>query len=211
MHAARLATATLALAALGLFPTPGISAPAAPPAAVSPAPWALDLAGGAQATLKQVKDESVVITVSAADSTDYHIRLTQAPTNLTDGNIYTVRFRAKADQPRDIKLYGQTDHGDFHAVGLDTAFQLSSQWTDYTFSFKATGAEPKHVSCPQFLLGSQTGTVSSPAFPYSSPGRNGFGGMASTAPRPRPQVSSGSFVTSIRVSVHLSRRARSRW
>lgn len=175
MQTVRQAASLLALAALGLSAAPGISAPASHSAKPStakspqakpaqpprdPAAWALDLGGSAQATLKQAADQSLVVTVSAADSIDYHIRLAQAPISLVEGRIYNVRFRAKADQPRVIKLYAQTDHGDFHVVGLDMPVQLSSQWSDYTFPFKATGTEPNHVGCPQFLLGSQTGTIS---------------------------------------------------
>jgi hypothetical protein len=163
-HAVRQVASILALAALGLSTVPAVGAPASPSAKLSqslrdPSAWTLDLAGGAQATLVQAKDKSLVVTISTADSTDYHVRLAQAPVTLAEGKIYTVRFRAKADQPRVIKLYAQTDQGDFHPVGLDTAVQLKSQWSDYTFSFTATKTEPKHVSCPQFLLGSQTGTV----------------------------------------------------
>ncbi|MGI4788159.1 MAG: carbohydrate binding domain-containing protein [Janthinobacterium lividum] len=164
MQTARQVASLLTLAALGLAATPVAAAPAAPGTELSqplrnPDAWALDLAGGTKATLKRAQDGTVAVTVSVADSTDYHVRLGGTPVSLAEGKVYTVRFRAKADQPRIIKVYAQIDHGDFHGVGLDMPVSLGDQWGSYTFSFKATGVEPKHVSCPQFLLGSRTGTV----------------------------------------------------
>ncbi len=170
MQTARQVTSFLALVALGLCVLPASAAPDVRSAKLpiplpakpgqAPGVWGLELAGDAQATLNRAEDGSVSITISAVDSTDYHVRLARAPVSLIEGKIYTVSFRAKADQPRVIKVYGQTDHNDFHGIGLDIPVQLRGQWSDYKFSFKATGVEPKHVRCPQFLLGSQTGIVS---------------------------------------------------
>ncbi len=161
--ASLLSLAMFGFSALSLSLAPAVGAPASHKAITksiqSRAAWALDLAGGNQATLLRAGDGTMTITISSTDSTDYHVRLAEAPISLTEGKFYTVRFRAKASQPRIIKIYSQIDHGDFHGVGLDTPVQLGTQWTDYQFSFKAAGVEPKHVSCPQFLLGSQTGTV----------------------------------------------------
>jgi hypothetical protein len=68
-----------------------------------------------------------------------------------------VRFRAKADVPRSIHLYGQNGGPDWHDIGLDQEVPLTKDWRDYQYEFRAKGITARNTM--QLILGQQTGTV----------------------------------------------------
>jgi hypothetical protein len=74
-----------------------------------------------------------------------------------DGATYTVRFRAKADAPPRILLYGQIDEADWHDIGLVEDVPLSEAWQDYQYEFQAKDLAAENSI--QFHVGNETGTV----------------------------------------------------
>src|SRR5207253_7799549 len=65
----------------------------------------LELFGTARATLA-AEGNVCRVDVTAVDGTNWHARATQLFEDLQEGATYTVRFRAKADAPRTMDLYG---------------------------------------------------------------------------------------------------------
>ena len=95
------------------------------------------------------------VDVTAVDGTDWHARLEQSFDDLQEGANYTVRFRAKADVPETIKLFGLIGEDTYHGIGLDEIVSLTKDWRDYEFEFRAKDLAAKNMI--QFLLGERTG------------------------------------------------------
>ena len=78
---------------------------------------------------------------------------------LQEGATYTLRFRARANRPRRIKLTGQQIvQPDFPNIGLAETVPLTQQWQTYRYTFTAKKVAPRNA-IPNFLLGQETGTV----------------------------------------------------
>jgi WD40 repeat protein len=116
----------------------------------------VDQFGTAQASLAS-EGKVHRIEVTAIDGTDWHARLSQVFDDLQEGATYTVRFRAKADAPRPIRLYGQISGGDWHDIGLNQIVPLTADWQTYQREFQAKNIAAWNSI--HFLLGDRTGTV----------------------------------------------------
>jgi WD40 repeat protein/serine/threonine protein kinase len=97
------------------------------------------------------------VDVTAVDGIDWHARLVQVYDDLQEGATYTVRFRARADAPRSIGLYGQNGGPDWHDIGLNQQVPLTRDWQPYQYEFRAKGLTA--VNTIHLILGQQTGTV----------------------------------------------------
>jgi WD40 repeat protein len=118
--------------------------------------FALQLFGAARGTLTS-EGNIHRVDVTAVDDTDWHAQLVQTFDDLQEGATYTIRFRAKADAPRPMKLYGLIAEPDFHGIGLYEDVSLTEEWQPYQYTFQATDLAAANMI--QFLLGQQTGTV----------------------------------------------------
>jgi hypothetical protein len=96
--------------------------------------FGLDVFGTAQATLA-VEGNICRVDVAAVDGTSWHARINMVFDDPQAGATYTVRFRAKADAPRRIVLYGQIDVPDWHCIGLSQQVPLTEAWQDYRYEF----------------------------------------------------------------------------
>jgi hypothetical protein len=134
--------------------------PAAAPGAQPPVETirliSLELFDAAQATLT-VEGNVHRVEVTAVDGTDWHARLSQVFEDLQEGATYTIRFRAEADAPRPIMLYGQIGEPDWHGIGLSEVVSLTQEFRDYVFKFQAKDLGATNLL--QLILGDQTGTV----------------------------------------------------
>jgi WD40 repeat protein len=127
-----------------------------PPAETIPL-FTLHLQDTARATLTP-EGNGHRIDVTAVDGTDDHVRLAQAFDNLQEGATYTVRFRAKANAPREIGIYAQRNGvPDSDCIGLDEAVPLTDQWKNYEVQFQANGLAAENLLV--FNVGQRTGTV----------------------------------------------------
>jgi WD40 repeat protein/serine/threonine protein kinase len=116
----------------------------------------LEVLGTARGRL--VTEENVCrVDVDAVDGTPFHVQLLQVFDDLEAGATYTVRFRAKADAPRDVILYGQINEPDWRNIGLDEIVPVTEEWKSYTYSFRAK--DLAEVNKIKFDVGHQTGTV----------------------------------------------------
>jgi eukaryotic-like serine/threonine-protein kinase len=130
--------------------------PRGPPPVETIRRFTLQLHGTARATL--AAEGSVCrVDVTAVDGTIWHAQPSQVFDDLQEGATYTVRFRAKADTPRRMTLWGEIAEPDWHCIGLDEEVSLSEDWQTYQCEFQAknlTGSTQIN-----FRLGNQTGTV----------------------------------------------------
>src|SRR5262249_46933772 len=97
------------------------------------------------------------IDVTAVDGTDYHATLAQGFDDLQEGATYTIRFRTRADAPRQVSLYGQIAEPDWHGIGLSPVVPLTKDWQPYEYEFQAKNVAASNTIT--FILGAQTGTV----------------------------------------------------
>jgi len=119
-------------------------------------PFALELQGTAQAALS-TKGTVHQVDVTAVDGTDWHVQLAQTFGDLQEGATYTIRFRAKADAPRQVQLYARIAEPDWHGIGLNEAVPLTTYWKDFRYKFQA-----QHLAAGsriEFNVGQRTGTV----------------------------------------------------
>jgi WD40 repeat protein/serine/threonine protein kinase len=117
---------------------------------------ALDLYDTAQATLA-AEGNVCRVDITSVDGTDWHASLTQVFNDLQEGATYTVRFRAKADAPRSMRLRGQIDEPNWHAIGLKQEVPLTQEWQAYQYEFQAKDLAASNVI--EFIVGNRTGTV----------------------------------------------------
>ncbi|MDQ2686847.1 MAG: carbohydrate binding domain-containing protein [Armatimonadota bacterium] len=120
--------------------------------------WALTVTPPAKATLKR-QARAVVVTVTAAGDQPQQAQLAYSTVELTDGQAYTLRFRAKADAPREMRVVGGITKPDFHDVGLSQTVSLTADWKDYALTFTAHNTVAGQISVPQFRVGKQKGRV----------------------------------------------------
>jgi hypothetical protein len=117
----------------------------------------LDLFDAAQATLT-AEGNVYRVDVTAVDGNDWHAQLVYLRfDDLQEGATYAVRFRAKADASRSIRLQGIIGEPDWHGIGLNADVPLTEDWKNYEFTFRAHGLAVSNLI--QFFVGQRLGTV----------------------------------------------------
>ncbi len=96
--------------------------------------------------------------VLALGAQDWHAQFYQKGLDLAEGQQYRLAFWAKADRKRSLRVDATLDHPDFHKVGLDRTFALTSQWRKYEETFTAMRTEPAHTHL-SFALGGSLGEI----------------------------------------------------
>jgi len=97
------------------------------------------------------------VDVSVTDGQPNHVRLMQEFDDLQEGATYTVRFLAKADPPRSIRLAASDHDPTSHGIGLDEPVSLTPSWKKYDYKFQAKDLAFRNTI--QFNLGERTGSV----------------------------------------------------
>jgi hypothetical protein len=147
-------------ATVRLWQAPPLAAEPAEVAALPPVEtirvFCLELRGPAQAKLTS-EGNARRVDVTAVDDTAWHAKLVQVFDDLQEGATYTIRFRAKADAPRSIGLYGLIAQLDWHGIGLQKDFSLTEDWQDYECQFQAKDLVALNMI--EFQVGQRTGTV----------------------------------------------------
>jgi hypothetical protein len=118
--------------------------------------FVLQQLGTARATLAY-EGNDYRLDVTAVDGTGWHVQLVHMVDDLQEGATYTIRFRAKANVPRPIMLYGQIVEPDWHGIGLNQVVSLTEKWEPYEFQFQAKDLSATNML--QLILGERTGTV----------------------------------------------------
>lgn len=101
--------------------------------------------------------QSLKVTVSQVDGTDYDVSFQQSGLDLRAGQQYHVTFDAKSDMPREITFEVSQAHSPWEGLGLWDRRLLSTIWQRYGASFTATQTELNGMV--QFSVGQVPGTV----------------------------------------------------
>ncbi|HEY3328533.1 MAG TPA: endo-1,3-alpha-glucanase family glycosylhydrolase [Capsulimonadaceae bacterium] len=112
-------------------------------------------------TKATVDGDYLRIDIGKVDDVFWHTHILQADIPLKEGQRYTLKFRAKADQTRPILALLQTmggNSGDWHMVGLDKTVDLTTEWQEFTIPFTATKLIPDGSQFA-FHMGQHTGSV----------------------------------------------------
>ena len=128
----------------------------APP--TDPANWQLYTAGGAQAAL--CRDGTALrLDITAIDGFSDHLKWFQRGIDLKEGHTYTLRFRARADTLRDMRVEACLDQPDYHNVGLKRIAPLLPQWQVFSETFVATQVLANDTDVPRFIVGDHPGKI----------------------------------------------------
>jgi hypothetical protein len=102
--------------------------------------------------------DAIVFEVTAVDGTDWHVQVYQTDLDLKDGKEYVVTFKAKASAERPVHLNAMIHQEDWHPIGLEENVDLSKDWKDYKYEFKAenTVAKKNRIG---LQLGNEKGKV----------------------------------------------------
>jgi hypothetical protein len=109
------------------------------------------------------------IDIRAVGDFDWKPALRQQFDDLQEGATYTVRFRAKADAPRNVQLAALITEPDWHIIGLDQEVSLSADWQPYEYKFQAKDLATWNTI--EFKLGQRAGVVWIADFTVTRAGR----------------------------------------
>src|SRR5262249_6658413 len=96
--------------------------------------------------------------VQALGKEDWHVQVWQGALELTDGEVDTLSFHARADRPRTIKGQATLDQPHWHEVGLNRPADLGKEWKLFRFVFTANRTRKGHNRIT-LLLSHATGDV----------------------------------------------------
>jgi len=105
-----------------------------------------------------VEGDAIVFEVTNADGTEWHVQAFQTPLDLKDGKEYTLTFKAKADEVREVGVQAGIDEEDWHNIGLDEKAELTKDWKDYKYTFTANDVKA-NKNRVGFVLGGAKGKV----------------------------------------------------
>jgi hypothetical protein len=105
-----------------------------------------------------VDGDAILFDVTNVDGTDWHVQAFQTPLDLKDGKEYTLTFKAKADDTREVDVEAGIDQEDWHMIGLQEKAELTKEWKDYKYTFTANDVKANKNRIG-FVLGSAKGRV----------------------------------------------------
>src|SRR5436305_8838228 len=105
-----------------------------------------------------VDGDAILFEVTNSDGTDWHVQAFQTPLDLKDGKEYTITFKAKADEMREIDVEAGIDQEDWHMIGLQEKVDLGKDWKEYKYTFTASDTKP-NKNRVGFVMGAAKGKV----------------------------------------------------
>jgi hypothetical protein len=113
------------------------------------------VAAPTSATGRGAPGSTIRIEIAQNDATRWHIQYNCGGAKLTAGRYYTVTFRARADQTREIEYSIGQAHAPWKGLGLSQSAPLDPEWRSFRAGFAAT--ESDYNARLSFLLaGSDT-------------------------------------------------------
>ncbi len=111
--------------------------------------WALETGTSARAKLEVSEDDSGlskktlhVITLKPGEQS-WNLQLHQLGLTLEDGVPYTLSFRAKSDDARDVNVGVRLQKPPWSFLGLQKTVKLTTEWREFRFVFQAQDTEPE--------------------------------------------------------------------
>ena len=105
-----------------------------------------------------VDGDAILFDVTNADGTDWHVQAFQTPLDLKNGKEYTITFKAKADEAREVDVEAGIDEEDWHMIGLQEKVELGKDWKEYKYTFTANDVKA-NKNRVGFVLGGAKGKV----------------------------------------------------
>lgn len=119
--------------------------------------WNLSCLESAAAKARPLDPSGLRVDIEKVSATNWHIQLMQGQLTLKKGQLYTLSFRAKADEPRQISVSVGQHQTPWKNLGLAATLKLDKQWKDFRFGFVAD-ADDKNARVA-FILGDVTAAV----------------------------------------------------
>ena len=120
--------------------------------------WRFEQHEQGKGTIKADGD-AIALETTEAGGESWHVQAVMAGIGLTDGKEYEVKFKAKADPARSVSLNAMIDEDDWHTIGLTEEIELTKDWKDYAFTFKADGVAKENKNRLSFIIGGDKGKV----------------------------------------------------
>ena len=105
-----------------------------------------------------VEGDAILFEVTNVDGTEWHVQAFQTPLDLKDGKEYTLTFKAKAEEMREVEVQAGIDEEDWHMIGLQEKAELTKEWKDYKYTFTANDVKANKNRIG-FVLGGAKGKV----------------------------------------------------
>jgi len=121
--------------------------------------WRLEQHEGGKGTMK-IDGDAAVFETTATDSESWHVQATMTGLDLKEGKEYEVSFKAKCEPNRTIHFQAMIDKDDWHAIGLAEDIELTKDWKESKFTFKAEGIAGEKKNRVSFTLGGEKGVFS---------------------------------------------------
>jgi hypothetical protein len=106
--------------------------------------WNIEQHEGCRASLSQpgnLPSDAIQVEIGRADTTEWHLQLTQGGLPLIEGQYYTVSSQASSAQPRAISCSVGQAHDPWANLGLSRRVDLSPEWKKFSFGFVATASD----------------------------------------------------------------------
>ncbi len=126
-----------------------------------PERWSIEQHEGCRATVSRsqnVLTGAVQVEIGKANSTEWHLQLTQGGIALTEGQYYTVSFQASSVQPRSISCNVSQAHESWTNLGLSRRVDLGPEGKKFNLGFVATASDNNARVC--FVFGGNSTTFS---------------------------------------------------
>lgn len=121
--------------------------------------WRLEQHEAGKGTMKFDGDAAVFET-TAVGTESWHVQATMSGLDLKEGKEYEISFKAKADPARTIHVNVMIDKDDWHPIGLSEDVDMTKDWKEYKYTFKAEGVAEEMKNRVSFMLGADKGTMS---------------------------------------------------
>lgn len=102
--------------------------------------WTLEQHAGAEATAELVEG-ALRIQIRRAGSAGWHVQFNQAGLRVEQEKLYTVRFEARADTPREIQVSISMAHEPWRALGGTHRVTLTPEWRTYELAIVVQQAD----------------------------------------------------------------------
>lgn len=104
-------------------------------------PWVLEQHQGATATASRTWDfqgaPAVKITTARAGTAGWHVQFNQPGLTVSNAQVYTLVFSARADAAADLEVSVMQAHDPWQTVGLSRSVRLNTNWLTFTNTFVA--------------------------------------------------------------------------
>jgi hypothetical protein len=142
--------------------------------------WKLNLAGGAQGRISRddlggpsiggFVQPGVSLNLTRQGNVTWAFQMVRDGLTLDDNKPYTLSFWGRSDDPRTLSVNLWQDFAPYKWLGFTGNVRMTSDWQQYTFTVRASGAEPGHARL-SFNVSNVAGNVQFGGFSLRAGGR----------------------------------------